>query len=166
MRSVSSPSVLGRRHLRVLTGVRGSNRLALVTLVGLLVAGILGMHALATHGSPGAASAGSGSVAAPVPGHAAELHGEAHGDHAGTTGAVEESPRPRPGSGHDMGSMVMLCVAMLAAAGVTLLVLLVGGLRRHALPAAFAPARVRARAPQWVRSTGPPPQCAFSVVRC
>jgi hypothetical protein len=130
------------------------------------------MHALATHGTPTAATAGSGSVVVPVAGHAAELHGEAHRDHAGTTtGAVAGSPRPDPGSGrdmgsHDMGSMAMLCVAMLAAAAVTLLVRLVGGLRRPLLPAAFAPACVRVRAPRWVRSTGPPPQCAFSVVRC
>jgi hypothetical protein len=158
--------VLRRRRVRVLTGVRGSNRLALAALVGLLVAGILGMHALATHGTPAAATAGSGSVAVPVAEHVAELHGEAHRDHAGTNAAVAGSPRPGPGSGHDMGSMVMLCVAMLAAAAVTLLVLLVGGSRGPLLPAAFAPAPVPARAPRWVHSTGPPHEWAFSVVRC
>ncbi|MDT0185945.1 DUF6153 family protein [Microbacterium sp. ARD31] len=150
-----SPSVRRRRRVRVLTGVRGSGRLPLAALVGLLVAGILGMHALATHGTPAAVTASSGNVAVPVAGHAAELHGEAHRDHEGTTTG-----------NHDMGSMVMLCVAMLAAAAVTLLVLLVGGSRGPLLPGAFEPAPVPARAPRWVRSTGPPHEWAFSVVRC
>ena len=70
------------------------------------------------------------------------------------------------GSGHDMSSMVMLCVVMLAAAALTLLALLAAGFVRPLLPAAFKPAPVRERVLQWMRDTGPPAVWAFSVVRC
>ena len=48
----------------------------------------------------------------------------------------------------------MLCVGMLAAAGLTLLAVLAAGFFRPLLPVAFMPAAVRARALQWVRGTG------------
>ena len=65
-----------------------------------------------------------------------------------------------------MAGMVMLCVVMLAAAALTLLVVLAARLFRPLLPAAFMPAAVRERALQWVRGTGPPYEWQFSVIRC
>lgn len=152
-----------RSLLRQRAGARG--RGWLVLLVGALVAGIFGMHALGSHGTPGPAArpatdVTSGAVASSTaamttmttPGvrdGAASL-GDAHMAH----------------EGHDTTSMVVLCVVMLAAAAVTLLVLLAGGLVRALLPDTFAPAAVRARARPWVRGAGPPPEWQFSVIRC
>jgi hypothetical protein len=65
-----------------------------------------------------------------------------------------------------MASMVMLCVVMLAAAALTLLLVLAAGVIRPLLPAAFEPAVVSERAVQWVRGTGPPHEWQFSVIRC
>ena len=69
-------------------------------------------------------------------------------------------------AGHGLASMVMLCVAMLAAAGLTWLVLLVAGLFRSLLPAAFWPAVVREQPLRWARGSGPPYVWQFSVIRC
>jgi hypothetical protein len=55
---------------------------------------------------------------------------------------------------------------MLAAAALTLLVLLAVGFVRRVLPTTFQPAAVRAQALQWVRGTGPPYVWQFSVIRC
>ena len=82
-----------------------------------------------------------------------------------TSGAHTGSD-PGSGSGHDMGTMAMLCVVMLAAAALTLLVLLAVRVVRPLLPSAFHPAAAPARALQWVRGTGPPHVWAFSVIRC
>ena len=65
-----------------------------------------------------------------------------------------------------MANMVMLCVVMLAAAALTLLVLLSVRFARQVLPAAFQPAALRADALAWVRGTGPPYAWQFSVIRC
>ncbi len=69
-------------------------------------------------------------------------------------------------NGHDMGNMVMLCAAMLAAAGA--LLLLTVGFRRTSrswTPLSAAPASIT----RWATArtaTGPPPVWEFSVVRC
>ena len=149
-----------RRSLRVLPAVPLGGRTALAALVGALVVGILGMHSLASHGSPA------------VPPTAAAT---THSSDTTMAATSSEGPHARPdhdqahgqahGQGHGM-SMVMLCVVMLAAAALTLLAMLVAGFVRPLLPDAFRPAVVRARAPQWVRGSGPPHEWAFSVIRC
>jgi hypothetical protein len=164
-----------RTLLRVRTAARLSSRGALAALVGLLVVGILGMHALATHGTP-ATPAGAATMAMPTAtsGHQGAMTSDdslhAHEHPADTTtapaGSPGGSPGAVPGSGHDLGDMVMLCVAMLAAAAVTLLLLLAVRIIGALLPAAFQPAAARVRARQWVRGTGPPHVWAFSVIRC
>lgn len=165
-----------RRPLWVLAGGRASGGAALAALVGSLVVGILGMHALASHGTPAApaaASSTSSSAGMPSAHDAAMATGDSHAGHAHAAAATAASPAGAAtgvdagsSSGHGMTDMVMLCVVMLAAAGLTLLVRLFGGSFRPLLPAALQPAAVRERVLQWVRGTGPPPVWAFSVIRC
>ncbi|GAA1130599.1 hypothetical protein GCM10009606_08270 [Nocardioides aquiterrae] len=97
--------------------------------------------------------------------HAGHAH-PARSSMAATGSSVGVGADPGSGSGHGMASMVMLCVVMLAAAALTLLALLATGFLRRLHPEAFMPAAVRERALQWVRSTGPPHQWQFSVIRC
>lgn len=175
------PSTVGtRRRLRVPPAARLTGRPALAALVAALVVGILGMHALATHGALSAAAAPASTMAAmstPAGHDAAMAAGTSHAghDHAAatshpatpTTGTtVDPDAAPGHGSGHGMAGMVMLCVVMLAAAALTLLLVLLAGLFRPLLPAAFMPAAVRERTLQWVRGTGPPHEWQFSVIRC
>ncbi|MDN4160966.1 hypothetical protein [Nocardioides abyssi] len=169
--SPAPTTVVGtRRPPRLPVTSRVSGPTALAALVVALVVGILGMHALASHGTTVAPVAVTGMTA---PAHAAEMVAStSHGAHAhaaepatGTTAVRTEADRGSS-SGHDMAAMAMLCVVMLAGAALTLLVLLVVSVRRPLLPASFAPAAVRARVLQWVRGTGPPPVWQFSVIRC
>ena len=176
---ISAPptAVRTRRYLRVPTAARPSGRTALAPLVLALVIGILGMHALASHGAPAAPTAASSSVmgmaamtgmrSAPSP---AMTSGDSHESHDRAAAAGQLSAAPAAGvdsgSGHDMASVLMLCVVMLAAAALTLLVLLAVRVLRPLLPAAFEPAAVRKRTLQWVRGTGPPHEWQFSVIRC
>ena len=146
---------------------------AVAALVAALVVGILGMHALASHGTPAAPAAaaawsvtgmtgmGSGESAH----KAAMASGDSHNTHPHDVAAARSKSEATSASGHDVTSMVMLCVVMLAVAALTLVVLLVVGILRP-LPAAFGPAAVRQRTSQWIRGTGPPPEWHFSVIRC
>lgn len=167
MKPVLSTSVSARRLLRVPTAARLGARGALVLLVGALVVGILGMHALATHGTPAASAttavvASSHATAGETAGHRMTM-----GDHhLSAQAAHPAASADGAGSGHDMGSMVMLCVVMLAAAALTLLALLAVRPVGPLLPAALQPAAAYAVARRWVRGTGPPYVWAFSVIRC
>ena len=140
----------------------------LAAAVAPFVLGIVGMHALNAHGvmSNTDRSTMAGPLTAPMAGE--------HGDTSTgpvtspTVGAHAGMPAG-PGSvdGHSLGSMVMLCLTMLAAtAGALLLVLL--GLRRR--PRAWAH---RLTAPttvtRWVAArlgAGPLSVWQFSVIRC
>jgi len=173
MKSVRSTAVGTRRLLRVPTAARPSGRTALAAFVAALVVGILGMHALATHGTtPAPAAASSMAMTGGIPAHETTASGDSpQGQtHAVTsdaeTSAADNETDTGSGSGHDMGAMAMLCVVMLAAAALTLLVLLAVRIVRPLLPTAFRPAAAPARALQWVRGTGPPHVWAFSVIRC
>lgn len=173
MTSAPPTAVRTRRFLRVPAAARPSGRTALAGLVVALVVGIIGMHALASHGTPAAPVAASSAMSmqgmttghqAAVPSndsHAARPH-----DASAAQLSDHSSAGSGSGSGHGMAGMVMLCVVMLAAVGLTLLVVLVAGLFRPLLPVAFMPAAVRVRALQWVRGTGPPYEWQFSVIRC
>ena len=171
MTSVPASARGTRSLLRVPAALSLRGRATLGALVVALVVGILGMHALASHGTPAAAatSATSASVSDVPSAHVAAMStGASHEGHH----AAHLRPSDRVVAGADSGpshhqsSMVMLCVVMLAAAALTLLVLLVVNLIRPLLPDAFRPAAVRARARQWVRGTGPPHEWQFSVIRC
>ena len=141
---------------------------ALVALVAALVVGILGMHARPAHGTAPAQATGSSVPAQERAHQAAMAAGTSHDDHTHPTAARPsgaDAARPHSGTEHDMSSMVMLCIVMLAAAAMTVLLLVTGVFRRVA-PAAFRSAPVRDRTPQWVRGTGPPHEWQFSVIRC
>jgi hypothetical protein len=185
MKPVPATTLSTRRLLRVPEAARRGERAALAAFVGGLVIGILGMHALATHTTthnpavPAAAStmamAGAESVHPTTMAAGDSSATEGHGTVAGAasthdTGAhlaPVSGSNSRSGSGHDPGAMVMLCVVMLAAAALTLLVLLtVRAGVRPLLPAAFHPAAARPHTLQWVRGTGPPHEWQFSVIRC
>ena len=181
MTPVSATAVGTRNLLRVPTAARLHGRGALAALVVALVVGILGMHALASHVAPAAPTAASslmatssttGMTGMTSEHDAAMAAGASHASHDHVAGgshsptAAGNSVHADSGSGHDMASMAMLCVVMLAAAALTLLVLIVTGVLRRLLPAAFQPAVVRERALQRVRGTGPPHEWQFSVIRC
>ena len=155
------------------TAARPSGRTALAAFVAALVVGILGMHALAARGTtPNPAAASSMAMTGGMPAHETTTsgdspHGQAHAVTSGaSTSAADNEADTGSGSGHDMGTMAMLCVVMLAAAALTLLVLLAVRIVRPLLPAAFHHAAAPARALQWGRGTGPPHVWAFSVIRC
>jgi hypothetical protein len=77
------------------------------------------------------------------------------------------STAPDGGDGHNLGSMVMLCFAMLAATAGALLLLLLG-LHRKPRVWAHRPT-VPTTVSRWVtarRGTGPPYVWQFSVIRC
>lgn len=173
MKPVPSTAVSARRLLRAPTAARLRARAALALLVAALVVGILGMHALATHGTHAPALAAAASSVTPAGETAGEMAGHrmAAGHptgHSARLAAADTSTvgDERPGPGHDMGSMVMLCVVMLVAAAVGLLALLVSRRVGPLLPAAFQPAVAHAAAARRVRGTGPPHVWAFSVIRC
>jgi hypothetical protein len=168
-------AVRTRKLVRVRAAARFSDRGALAALVGLLVVGILGMHALASHGAPATPTAiPSTAMSGTTSGHQTAMtsHGTSGAQaHAATLAAVptaraDASSGTGPGSGHGLGGMVMMCVVMLAAAALTLLLLLAVRIVGPLLPAAFHPAAARARTRQWVRGSGPPRVWAFSVIRC
>ena len=164
MRPVLS-DVRTRRALRVRARARVSGCAVRGALVGALVTGILGMHAIASHGTSVApmAAAAASSITTSLTGADTP---SVDGHRAMDDRAADPALTSEHGSGHEMGAMVMLCVVMLAAAGLTLIILLVLGLLRRVLPAAFHPAAVHTQARPWVRGTGPPPAWQFSVIRC
>lgn len=177
MSPVTSPSGRTRNSLRVRTAARLTSSTTLAVLVAALVLGIIGMHALASHGTPAAPAVASSSMAGMnAAGHEAAMASGASQDphdHAGTAAgstrsawSAAEASTPSGSAGHDMTSMMMLCVVMLVAAALTLLVLLAAGILQPLLPAAFQPAAVRVRAMAWVRGNGPPHEWQFSVIRC
>lgn len=137
----------------------------LAAVVVSIVLGILGMHALSTHGAGATDAAMAGPAAGAVPGapqaaaHPAHPVDPAHP--AGATGAGGGD------HGHDMSGTVILCAAMLAATAAALLVGL--GARRpprlwaHVATVARTTASRGATSP---RGTGPPPVWEFSVARC
>jgi hypothetical protein len=156
-----------------MTAGRGTRHVWLAALVAALVVGILGMHALASHGAPAAPAAASSAMSMPGVAdvrEAAMTSGDSHGARPHDASAAQPSGHASSdsgsGSGHGMAGMVLLCVVMLAAAGLTLLAVFAAGHLRRLLPTAFMPAAARERALQWSRGTGPPHEWQFSVIRC
>ncbi len=193
MSTVRTTAHRARRSLRVRVAALVSrsgggvdHRRALGALVAVLVLGILGMHALASHGTPATADSSAGMTsmigmegrmagggAAGQPGDSFRVHvnqTDEAGVQAGTApGQTSGQPSAHgPGSGHgpDGGmSMLMLCAFILTVA-LTLLVLAVVGMRRLRLPAAFWPAGEPDKILRWARGTGPPYEWQFSLIRC
>ena len=147
--------------------VTSSPRTALPGLLGVLVVsvvlGIVGMHALNTHGVMGAEHS---TVTTTMTGaHADMATAPVTGDPAGLT--AHTSSTAHGGDGPSLGSMVMLCFAMLVATAGALLLLFVG-LRRRSRAGIHRPTvhttaatRVTARL-----GSGPPYVWQFSVNRC
>lgn len=142
----------------------------LAAVVVSVVLGIIGMHALSTHGVMGTtdhSAMTSPVTSSPMPGAHDDMSGDpltsaVAGAHAGMS-----SMAPQEGHGHSLGSMVMLCFAMLAATAGALLLLLLG-LRLQPRVWAHRPA-VSTTVTQWVTArlgTGPPYVWQFSVIRC
>ncbi|MDR7253372.1 hypothetical protein J2X46_002357 [Nocardioides sp. BE266] len=144
----------------------------LTAVVASIVLGIVGMHALSTHGVSGM---GTGSLDhSTMTGPMTVADGVTHsgmstgpvispaaGKHAGTS-----STAPEGDGGHSLGSMVMLCFAMLAATAGALLLLLLG-LRYK--PRVWDALRAPTTVARWVTArlgTGPPYVWQFSVIRC
>lgn len=168
-RTLRTPRV--RAAATVTGSARGTGHgTGLAALVTALILGILGMHALASHGT-----SATSSMASMASGMAADVADEADDSRAHGSRPVDvdthNSPMFSHLAGEDSGhgeamSMWMLCAVMLAAAAITLLVLLLARIVRPWLPASFHPAEVRARALQKVRGSRPPPAWEFSVIRC
>jgi uncharacterized membrane protein YphA (DoxX/SURF4 family) len=128
-------------------------RATLLTAVVVTVAGLLAMHALSLHGTGTDGEHGRLSLPAA---HVDHAH---HADH----GATDHTGQ-RGGDGH---TTTMLCAAFVLAAGA----LLLSGLWRRTPAWWFARARGRSRidgsAPFVIYpANGPPPEWAFSVIRC
>ena len=156
---VDRPAAVEPRERGVARGrLTGRHGRASLIVVALLVAGILAMHALTTHGlAPTPAVAGVVQHHASAPGHAAPTTG----------GAQERASAHVTGLGADHGTdVLMLCALVLAVAALLGLLLTVIGrcrrvrLRSLDLPAALAPAR------RWVRGSGPPSARGLYVLRC
>ncbi|MGY0385998.1 DUF6153 family protein [Nocardioides sp. WG-D5] len=135
---------------------RPAVRAGLLAAVLVTVAGLLGMHALSLHGTR---TDGEHAALRLPAAHVEHTHALEHADH----GAAGHAGQP---GGEEHTSMV-LCAAFLLAAGV----LLLSGLWRRTPAWWFSPARGRSRAtgpaPFVTRAaTGPPPEWAFSVIRC
>lgn len=141
----------------------------LAAVVASIVLGIIGMHALSTHGV--IASTDHSTMTSPATSPMAAAHGDMSAG-AITSPSSEAlagiaSTAPDSGDGHHMGTMVMLCLAMLAATAAALLLLLVG-LRRRPRVWALRPA-VPITVTKWVTArlgTGPPYVWQFSIIRC
>jgi len=134
-------------------------RAGLLTAVVVTVAGLLAMHALSLHGTRSDGEHATLSVPAA---HVDHMHAVEHADHS-AAGHTGHTGHPG-GEGH---TTMMLCAAFLIAAGV----LLLSGLWRRTPPWWFA--RLHNRPPTIGAApfvahpaTGPPPEWAFSVIRC
>ncbi|VXB27338.1 DUF6153 family protein [Nocardioides sp. AX2bis] len=157
--------------MRPTTSTRRAVPGLLVAVVVSIVLGILGMHALSTHGVMGEADHGGhatmdgGATSADMPGAATIIDPGADPVLEPAAGVSDGSGE---GGGHDMGGMVMLCAAMLAATAAALLLLAALGTRRTPRFWALLPTAATSTT-RWVTSrlgTGPPPVWEFSVVRC
>lgn len=143
----------------------GSIPALLAAAVVSIVLGIVAVHALNTHGVM--SNTDHATITSPMTGSYADMSaGSATSDPAGAT-ANGSTAVPDRGNGHNMGGIVMFCVAMLAAAAGALLLLTLG-LRRSPrvwapLPTAFTTVS------RWVTArleAEPPPVWEFSVIRC
>lgn len=158
-------------HPTTTTPGRALDARLLVTVVGVLM-GLLGMHALTAPSSHDTAPAAR--LAAAAAGHDGTDDGShaTSGDHATSTGeshagaATSSAPaEDTDGHGsHSPGSVLMMCLAVLAVALSLLLplarALTTGFLRLPRLTSALLPTRGHRL------GTGPPPVWKFSVVRC
>lgn len=184
MNPVPATAARARTHVRTRAAALServrAERVVLAGLVAALVLGILGMHALTTHGAaPDATAAAHQTAMVTGASHATHDHGAmaSNGPNAlmddhtsATTTADTSADNSAAGSGHasghGLGGMVMLCVVMLAAAALALLALLVTGYLRRVRLRVFEPLAVRVQNLTWIRGNGPPPVWEYSVIRC
>ncbi|MEU6138485.1 hypothetical protein [Nocardioides sp. NPDC047086] len=143
-------------------------RAGLLTAVVVTVAGLLAMHALSLHGTGTDGEHGRMSLPAAHVAHSHALDHAAHDTTHDTThdaahDAADDTGHPG-GEGH---TAMMLCAAFLIAAGA----LLLSRLWRRTPAWWFAHSHLRSRAAgstpfRTHPATGPPPEWAFSVIRC
>ncbi len=159
-------------HPTTVTPRRALDARLLVTVVGVLM-GLLGMHAL-TAPSISHDTAPAAGLAAPAATHDGTANGShaTIGGHATSTGetnagaAARSAPAEDTGGhgSHSPGSMLMMCLAVLAVALSLLWPLLraldTGSLRLPRPTGARLPTR------HLRLGTGPPPAWQFSVIRC
>lgn len=134
-----------------------------------IVIGILGMHALTASHAMAMDSAGHSSAAAATTGNPSPAKAEGV-DLIGTVSILSDTTGPAvvdagDGSGHGMGTMMMLCAAMLVSAGALLLALFAWR-RSPRVWARLTTYAVRSGPPTWITNTGPPSAWEFSVIRC
>lgn len=136
----------------------------LASAVAAVIVGLLGMHALLPHSTHGDAVAASTQADHAAADHTAADHTAA--DHR-AAGPADDPGRADAGDGQATDAAVLCAALLLSAAGTSLLLRALVGraprawrLRRASEPPRAAVARTARRA------TGPPPEWAFSVVRC
>ena len=154
--------------------MRRARRSLLTAAVVAIVAGIIGMHALTTHGAMAATDHASMTAAMGSPATMTADDSETlrpHGIDAAATATVSgvsvAGPRRGMGGMGDMNGMVMLCGFMITAAAATLLLFLLAWRLIPVLPTRrrSAAATLR-RLVTTHHETGPPPVWEFSVIRC
>ncbi|RYC14579.1 hypothetical protein [Nocardioides zhouii] len=143
----------------------------LTAFVASIVLGIIGMHALSSHGVMGMSTTDHSTMTSAVTSPMAGAHSDMSTGLVATPAAGPDagmsSTAPDGDNGHSLGSMVMLCFAMLAATAGALLLLFLG-LRRRPRVWAHRPTVPTAGTP-WATArlgTGPPYAWNFSVIRC
>lgn len=148
--------------------VQGNGR-APVLLVAVLAVlfGILGMHALNSHGAMAGQTSGGAqhqmsSSSAPEQGHTTAATVVVNLGQAIDPASSDALSAPA-GSGHGPTGMLMLCLAMLVAVALT-----VAAVWRSGKPLwrRLRPPHVVGRLRAAARGAGPPPSWEFSVIRC
>lgn len=148
-------------------------RFARLGAVLVIVLGIFGMHALSHHGithaepTPGIATLAASMTADVATGHAHHQPWATPHSTPATDTHATDSRDDAGGTGHGLGEMVMLCVAMLAATA-TVLSLLAFIRRVPRVWVVLRPTATYFYSAAWLNPTGsrPPPEWRFSVIRC
>lgn len=145
-------------------------RPVLLAAVLAVLFGILGMHALNSHGAMGSpASAGAGHQMSSMSAMAdtvGDMVIATAGEQAAQLGAPLAAVISDPSDGdHGPAGMLMLCLAMLVAVAIAL-----GVVGRSGGPFRWLPSFHTSKAVRWpnavVRDSGPPSVWKFSVIRC
>ena len=128
-------------------------------LVALVVLGVVAMHGLGGHGMAPAQTQPQTGMAASMP---IGMGGHPDGTTHATVAAGGAVAAPAHG-GHGMVDAGMMCVAVLAGAG---LLLLLAGRRRSGILLRAGLRRAHLLRPPHRRPGGPPPVWEYSVIRC
>lgn len=137
---------------------------AALLLLGAVLCGLLGMHALGSHGTSHASGQGAGHVSSHDTGHDTGHHAGHHAGHgAGSAAAIASYALPSSGDEAETAVSV-LCLALLVGAAVALV--LRTGWRLPRPRAQRLSSQVSRPVRVWRRGAGPPYVWEFSVLRC